>query len=255
MVMEIKPVAGQPGLFQQKGLNGTRWTSTFTGPMFNAPFGTHRKRSGFGAIALPIEYVQKSRADNVTQNDIAAGMSPGIGFVAYIPLKAEPIPQASLDSVFRSLFAQQGFDVSGSTLDVASVAYQWKYDPTNKIWEALPVAGPLEWVQRAPPAAQTTGTPVPKDLENAAKGVAVYKLLLRPKDLSISPAKVDAALAGARQAARGAGWTNVLLSADIRGVQPPAEAPKPFIASIAPWIGLIGVGWIATLAARGKIER
>lgn len=255
MVMEIKPTQGQPSLFRKReGLGSTSWTSTFTGPTFNAPFGARRKRSGFGAVALPSEYVSKTRADSVTQSDIAEGMIPGISFVAYLPVKNTSIPQATLDSVFRTVFAQQGFDVSGSTVDSSAIAYQWKYDPEYKVWEALPAAGPSDYVRRAPTAAQTTSTPLPKDLENAPKSVIVYKLLLRPKDLSISPAKVDTALAGARTGARNAGWTGVLLAADVRGVQPPPEAPKPLMASIGPWIGLIGVGWLATLAL-GKQER
>lgn len=251
--MEIKPIQGQPGLFKQ-GLDGTRWTSTFAGPMFNAPFGSHRKRSGFGALVLPAEYVSKTRADSVTQSDIGEGQVPGITFTAYIPLKSEAIPQPKLDSIFRSVFAQLGYDVSGSAIDLANLAYQWKFDPDAKVWEALPIAGPAGYLKRAPAATQVTTTPTAKDLESAPKAVETYVLLIRPKDLALSPVRVDATLGAARQAAREAGWSNAFLSAEIKGVQPPPEAPKTIVASIAPWIALIGVGWLATLAARGKVS-
>lgn len=251
MVMEIKPLPGQPGVF--RSLEGHSWTTTFAGPMYGAPFGNKRRRA-LGAIALPSDYVAKPRPDLITQGDIASDQVPGVAFTAYIPVKDDQaVPQSTLDSVFRTIFAQQGYDVSGSSLDVDPIAYEWKYDATTKSWEAFVVAGPKDFVKRYVPGFVSQITPTAKDLEKAPKAVETYKLLLRPKDLTLSTVKVEAMLSAARSAARN--WGSTVISIDVRGVQPPVEAPKPLVASIAPWIGLIGVGWIATLAARGKINR
>jgi len=196
MSMEIRPISGQPGLFRS-GLSGTRWTSTVGAPMFRAPFGGRtRRRGGFGAIALPPEFITASRPEHLTQEDIPAGQVPGLVMTLFVLTPGPILSQMALDAAFRPLLGQLGFDVGASTLDATQLVFSW-VKAADGSFEAKIAQGPAELIGMGG-FKVVYEPPTPKDLQGLPVSIEKYTLLARPKDGILGADRVNKVLEATR---------------------------------------------------------
>lgn len=237
----VRPIEGQPGLFRltPDGLSAARYGGTTTFVRTRRSAGLHdlaatryggtstfvrtRRASGLDALPLPDTYVKKSRSERVSQEDVPTGKVPGLDFTFWMFGQAS---QDQLDRQFRSLFAQQGYDVSSSNLSADPLTWVWRYDAPTQTYEAFVEKGPPAWVGRSIGILYAGQTPTSKDLDDAPKQVSTYTLTVRPKDGVLSTQKLDAVLAAVRGVKHNIpGKTEVGLR--VKGVTAPRLDPQP----------------------------
>lgn len=218
--------------------------------------------------------------DAFTPIDVAANVKPrfrygqvqpdqvvGVFLDVYTFVRDQTVPQQALDQVFRTMFAQLGYDVGTSQLTFEAITFEWKVVDGN--WEAVVSKGPAD-VVGAQGFLVLFDAPQKADNNKLPNQVEVYRLIARPKDLIWNSAKEKAlseALVQAQaQVMRNSNTPNakfgevalpaVFPMVTVRGIQSPVAPTPPkeekTAGGIGMWMALIGVGYTAILAMRGK---
>jgi len=214
-----------------------------------------------GAFALP--EVPKGDQYKITQEDIPEGKAAGVLFEYYILNNGRVFSQKVYDGVFRPAFAELGYEMSESTMGTEAINVEWVVqeehidDAGNPIaaadrldfWNLRVVGGPhrligedfdMTWDNPAThPAVETVGR---------IRSVYVYRVLLRPRDATLTLTKVKALTRKVRELGQAIGQNaeqRALANYVVKGVNPiPSHAVL--------WLSLLGLGAVGIISAAHK---
>lgn len=195
MVMLIKPIQGQPGLFRTEadGLGATRYggTQTFSRSRARALADLNAVRyGGTQTFVRSSSHALASLGFTPSENEaIAEDRVAGLGvkIVAYLPPQLT-VSQTTLDSLVRPALTQLGFDVSSPEFALTPITWSWKKD--GDVWTAVIASGPAAFIGQE--GAMAIGqSPTAADLADSPNAIAQFSISLRPKDGLVSQADID----------------------------------------------------------------
>lgn len=243
MGIEIRPIPGQPGLFQLEG--AIRWASAHTSGPRDKRRGSRQGLNGLSDV--PFKPLTRP---------LDVGSTEGVRYTLYHVQPAGDLG-GKLSEVFRAL----GYEVLDSSTGLIPIS--WKWEKTATVDDNDRPLAPLYFPVVTTPTLQgeTFGFVVgysvegPNDPRKAQieaalpKSVNVYRVTLKPSDEKGVPKARILEINKATRATR-AGFSGSVAAMEIVGV-PATERVAP-TSTGAWWVVLFGVGAVTAFALQGR---